>query len=99
MGTTKRMTMNNVQLNHIRLTSNPPVVKAENALPTALVFVDVEGRDIGTYVRQSQEVVSREVKVPPGCHLQWLGQVAVTTESSSSHLSSKQGRLDRCQRS
>ncbi len=62
------------QLAHIRLTSGPPVIKTENALPTAWVFVDVEGRDIGTCVSQAQEVVSRAVEVPPGYYLQWSGQ-------------------------
>ncbi len=49
-------------------------MKTENALPTAWVFVDVEGRDIGSYVREAQEVVAQEVDVPPGYFLQWSGQ-------------------------
>lgn len=62
------------QLAHLRLASGPPVIKTENALPTAWVFVDVENRDIGSYVAEAQQVVEREVDIPPGYFLQWSGQ-------------------------
>jgi len=62
------------QVATIRQTAGPMVVRTEGALPTAWVFVDVAGRDIGTYVADAQRMVSQEVSLPPGYTLQWSGQ-------------------------
>ncbi len=62
------------QVADIRLASGPPIVKTENALPTAWVFVDVEGRDIGSYVKEAQQVIASAVQLPAGYFLQWSGQ-------------------------
>ncbi len=43
-------------------------------MPTAWVFVDVVGRDIGSYVEDAQRQVSRLVVLPPGYSIQWSGQ-------------------------
>jgi Cu(I)/Ag(I) efflux system membrane protein CusA/SilA len=58
----------------IRTTSGPMMVKTENAFPTAWVFVDVEGRDIGSYVADAQEMVESMVALPAGYSLEWSGQ-------------------------
>lgn len=60
----------------IRTTSGPMMVKTENAFPTAWVFVDVAGRDIGSYVADAQDMVESMVTLPPGYSLQWSGQYA-----------------------
>ncbi|MBI4410534.1 MAG: efflux RND transporter permease subunit, partial [Gemmatimonadetes bacterium] len=62
------------QIARIWLQEGPPMIRTENALPTEWVFVDVEGRDIGSYVREAQEVVRRELELPEGTYLQWSGQ-------------------------
>jgi Cu(I)/Ag(I) efflux system membrane protein CusA/SilA len=49
-------------------------VKTEGAFPTAWVYVDVEGRDVGGYVSDAKEVVERTVTLPAGYSLQWSGQ-------------------------
>jgi Cu(I)/Ag(I) efflux system membrane protein CusA/SilA len=38
------------------------------------VYVDVSGRDIGSYVRDAKKVVLEKVKVPAGYQLVWSGQ-------------------------
>jgi Cu(I)/Ag(I) efflux system membrane protein CusA/SilA len=50
------------------------VVRTEGAQPTAWVFVDVVGRDIGSYVAEAQQQVQRAVSLPPGYSLVWSGQ-------------------------
>ena len=62
------------QVATIRQVSGPMAVKTEGAFPTAWVYVDVEGRDIGGYVREAKEVVEEIVTLPPGYTLQWSGQ-------------------------
>ncbi len=52
----------------------PMVVRTEGAQPTAWVYVDVAGRDLGRYVRDARAAVEREVKLPTGYTLQWSGQ-------------------------
>jgi Cu(I)/Ag(I) efflux system membrane protein CusA/SilA len=62
------------QIADIRLAPGPMVVRTEGAVPTAWVYVDVVGRDVGTYVTQAQRVVAEQVVMPPGYSLRWSGQ-------------------------
>jgi copper/silver efflux system protein len=62
------------QVAQIRTVSGPMAVKTEQAFPTAWVFIDVEGSDLGTYVAEAQKMVESMVDMPPGYSLQWSGQ-------------------------
>ena len=62
------------QLATIRQVAGPMVVRTEGAIPTAWVYVDVVGRDIGSYVRDAQKMVSNMVRLPPGYSIVWSGQ-------------------------
>ncbi|MDO8501990.1 MAG: CusA/CzcA family heavy metal efflux RND transporter [Gemmatimonadaceae bacterium] len=62
------------QIATIRRVAGPMVVRTEDALPTAWVYVDVAGRDIGSYVAEAQRVVASRVTLPPGYTLTWSGQ-------------------------
>ncbi|HET9582378.1 MAG TPA: CusA/CzcA family heavy metal efflux RND transporter [Gemmatimonadota bacterium] len=62
------------QIATIREVSGPMAIKTEGAFPTAWVFVDVEGRDIGGYVADAKRMVDDMVTLPPGYSLQWSGQ-------------------------
>jgi Cu(I)/Ag(I) efflux system membrane protein CusA/SilA len=50
------------------------VVRTEDAMPTAWVYVDVAGRDIGSYVAQARRVVGEQVTLPPSYTVVWSGQ-------------------------
>jgi len=62
------------QVATIRQVAGPMVIRTEDAMPTAWVFVDVAGRDIGSYVADAQRVVTRRVTLPSGYSLAWSGQ-------------------------
>jgi copper/silver efflux system protein len=62
------------QLATIKQVAGPMVVRTEGAVPTAWVYVDVAGRDIGSYVTDAQRMVSAMVKLSPGYSLVWSGQ-------------------------
>jgi Cu(I)/Ag(I) efflux system membrane protein CusA/SilA len=62
------------QVAKIRNVSGPMVVRTENAFPTAWVYVDVEGRDIGGYVADAKRMVDEMVTLPNGYTLQWSGK-------------------------
>lgn len=58
----------------VRVEDGPPMIKSENARLSGWVFVDIQGRDVGSYVREAQALVERELKLPPGYALSWSGQ-------------------------
>ncbi|HSG46879.1 MAG TPA: CusA/CzcA family heavy metal efflux RND transporter, partial [Longimicrobiales bacterium] len=62
------------QVATVRTTPGPMMVKTENAFPTAWVFVDVAGRDLGSYVADAREMVESMVTLPAGYTLEWSGQ-------------------------
>jgi Cu(I)/Ag(I) efflux system membrane protein CusA/SilA len=62
------------QVARISQVAGPMVVRSEDAQPTAWVFVDVAGRDVGGYVEQAQRMVAEEVPLPTGYRLEWSGE-------------------------
>ena len=62
------------QVAKIQEQTGPMVVRTEDAVPTAWVYVDVAGRDIGSYVAEAQRQVERTVTLPPGYRIEWSGQ-------------------------
>jgi Cu(I)/Ag(I) efflux system membrane protein CusA/SilA len=62
------------QLADIEVVKGPDNVKTENSRRNVWVYVDIKGIDVGTYVKKAKEVVSAEIKLPPGYNLVWSGQ-------------------------
>ncbi|HSR42936.1 MAG TPA: CusA/CzcA family heavy metal efflux RND transporter, partial [Longimicrobiales bacterium] len=62
------------QVASIRTVGGPMAVKTEQAFPTAWVFVDVEGSDLGSYVAAAREMVDQMVELPAGYTMTWSGQ-------------------------
>ena len=62
------------QLATIKQVAGPMVVRTEGAIPTAWVYIDVSGRDIGRYVADAQKMVNDMVKLAPGYSIVWSGQ-------------------------
>jgi Cu(I)/Ag(I) efflux system membrane protein CusA/SilA len=58
----------------IRMKSGPGMIRDENGRPSGYVYVDVSGRDIGSYLKDAKKTVSENVKVPTGYQLIWSGQ-------------------------
>jgi copper/silver efflux system protein len=58
----------------IAISDGPPMLKSENARLTSWVYIDLAGRDLSSAVRDMQEVVAREVKLPAGYSISWSGQ-------------------------
>ncbi len=62
------------QLADIKLTSGPAMLRDENGLLNGYVYVDVAGRDVGSYVEEAKKVVREQVKLPAGYTIAWSGQ-------------------------
>jgi Cu(I)/Ag(I) efflux system membrane protein CusA/SilA len=58
----------------VRVVDGPPVIKSENARLNGWTYVDISGRDLGSYVAEAQAVVADAVDLPPGYSLAWSGQ-------------------------
>ncbi|WP_305416237.1 efflux RND transporter permease subunit [Photobacterium leiognathi] len=58
----------------IRYEDGPPMIKTENARPNGWVFVDIDDRDLGSYVAEAQKTVAEQLKLPAGYSLAWSGQ-------------------------
>lgn len=62
------------QLAEVRFTTGPSMIRNEDGLLTGYVYVDIEGRDIGSYIEEARALILREVKLPPGYAVSWSGQ-------------------------
>ncbi|PWB48237.1 MAG: CusA/CzcA family heavy metal efflux RND transporter [Nitrosomonadales bacterium] len=62
------------QLATVKIVNGAPSIRTENALLSAYIYVDIRGRDIGSYVREAQQAVRDRVKFPPGYYAAWSGQ-------------------------
>ena len=58
----------------VRVVRGAPLIKSENAALNNVVYVDVRGRDVGSYVREAKRVLQAQLTLPPGYRLEWSGQ-------------------------
>ncbi|HEV2150083.1 MAG TPA: CusA/CzcA family heavy metal efflux RND transporter [Longimicrobiaceae bacterium] len=62
------------ELANIRIVQGSPLIKSENAYLNNIVYVDVRGRDIGSYVSEARELLEQRLDLPAGYRLEWSGQ-------------------------
>ena len=62
------------QLADIKVTLGPSMIRNENGMLSGYVYVDMAGRDIGSYVKDAKKAVREKVKLPAGYSLAWSGQ-------------------------
>ncbi len=58
----------------VEQTRGPNTIRTENGQLAVYIYVDMQGRDIGGYVADTQKAVADNVKLPAGTYLQWSGQ-------------------------
>ncbi|WP_020407225.1 efflux RND transporter permease subunit [Hahella ganghwensis] len=59
---------------NIYVSDGPPAIKSENARLNGWTLVDIEGRDLGSYVAEAQQLVAEQVDLPAGYSIAWSGQ-------------------------
>jgi Cu(I)/Ag(I) efflux system membrane protein CusA/SilA len=62
------------QLADIRVEDGPPMISSENERPRSIVYLNVRGRDMGSFVEEAKKTLGKQLKLPPGYFLQWSGQ-------------------------
>ncbi|MEN8801282.1 MAG: efflux RND transporter permease subunit, partial [Thiogranum sp.] len=58
----------------VRIVGGPGVIKSENARLNGWIYIDIQGRDLGSYVEHAKQVVAEQVELPAGYSLNWSGQ-------------------------
>lgn len=58
----------------VNITEGPDMIRSENARLNGWVYVDIAGRDLGSYVKDAQKVVNEQIKLPAGYSIAWSGQ-------------------------
>jgi Cu(I)/Ag(I) efflux system membrane protein CusA/SilA len=61
------------QIVSIKSVLGPPMIRSEGGKLVGFVFVDTD-RPIADYVAEAKQVVARDVELPPGTRLAWVGQ-------------------------
>ncbi len=62
------------ELADIRIVGGPGMIRSENARLNGWIYVDIAGRDLGSYVAEAKRVVAEQIDLPPGYSLGWSGQ-------------------------
>jgi Cu(I)/Ag(I) efflux system membrane protein CusA/SilA len=58
----------------INLTRGATAIRTENGQLAVYIFVDISGRDLGSYVNEARQAVAKEVQFPAGYYVTWSGQ-------------------------
>lgn len=62
------------ELAHIGITSGPPMIRSDNGQHTAVVYIDVSGRDLGSYAAEAHRVIAQQLKLPAGYTASIVGE-------------------------
>jgi len=61
------------ELAGIRFVDGPTLIKSEAARLVGYVYIDVVGRDVGSYMQDARKAVLEQVELPAGYRLEWSG--------------------------
>jgi Cu(I)/Ag(I) efflux system membrane protein CusA/SilA len=67
----------------LRINDGPPMLRSENARLAGFVYIDLRGRDLGSAVREMQQVVAEKVALPTGYSMSWSGQFEFLERASA----------------
>ncbi|MEO7102985.1 MAG: CusA/CzcA family heavy metal efflux RND transporter [Gemmatimonadaceae bacterium] len=58
----------------IVVVQGPTLIKSENGYLNNIVYVDVQNRDIGSYVTDAKKLLATKLTLKPGYRIEWSGQ-------------------------
>ncbi|MCB1781191.1 MAG: efflux RND transporter permease subunit, partial [Candidatus Competibacteraceae bacterium] len=62
------------QVAEVKIVAGPAMLQSENARLTGITFVDIQDRDIGSFIAEARKAVAEQVALPAGYSLRWSGQ-------------------------
>jgi len=72
--TPSKMNINLADVANVYIEAGAPMIKTENARLNGWIFVDIENRDLGSYVKEAQQIVNQKLVLPTGYSIVWSGQ-------------------------
>lgn len=70
------------ELATIRAANGPSMIRDENGMVTGYVFIDLAGRDAGSYMAEANKLLERDLHLPAGYALSWGGQSEAIARSN-----------------
>ena len=58
----------------ITIVDGAPMIKSENARRSGWTFVDIHNVDLGSYIKNAEKIVQRDLYLPSGYSISWTGQ-------------------------
>ncbi|HEX9077995.1 MAG TPA: CusA/CzcA family heavy metal efflux RND transporter [Desulfuromonadaceae bacterium] len=58
----------------LKVSTGAPEINSEGGLLRSIVFLNVRGRDMGSFVNDAKQVLEKRLKLPPGYYVAWSGQ-------------------------
>ncbi len=58
----------------VKLSRGPTTIRTENGQLAVYIFVDIQGRDLGGYVKDAKAAVAASINFPAGSYVVWSGQ-------------------------
>ena len=58
----------------MKITTGAPEINSEGGLLRSLVYLNVRGRDMGSFVTEAKQVLEQKLKLPAGYYVAWSGQ-------------------------
>jgi Cu(I)/Ag(I) efflux system membrane protein CusA/SilA len=71
------------QLADIRIRTGAPMIRSEDTRQSAWVYVDMSGRDMGSYMADAQRAIGAQLKLPDGYTLAWSGQYEIMQQNAT----------------
>jgi Cu(I)/Ag(I) efflux system membrane protein CusA/SilA len=71
------------QVAKVKIEPGPPMIKSENSQRTAWVYVDVNGRDIGSFIAEARRTLAAKLQIPAGYTLVWSGEFENIQEANA----------------
>jgi Cu(I)/Ag(I) efflux system membrane protein CusA/SilA len=62
------------QLAELRYVQGPAMIRNDNGMLSGYVYVDVAGRDVGSFVNEAKAAIGKELRFTPGYAVIWSGQ-------------------------
>ncbi len=61
-------------VSYITTSTGPPEIGSEGGILRSLVFLNVRGRDMGSFVAEAKQALSQQLNLPAGYSIAWSGQ-------------------------
>lgn len=71
------------QLADVTIRPGPPMIRSEDTRTATWVFVDLSGRDLGSYMADAQRMIATQLPLPNGYTLAWSGQYEIVQQNST----------------